>query len=100
MGIVTTHIPDRSHDWHAHFDWQDADALTVEGYGDTEESAVIDLLQNAIYADGDGSEQDEIIDLAIAGWQQPSSSLGAHPSSDCAPTAGASVPAPFPECEK
>lgn len=72
MGIVTTHIcppiPDRSHDWHAHFDWQCADDLTCEGYGETEEIAVIDLLNSAIYVDMDGSEQEEIINLAIAGW--------------------------------
>ena len=72
MGIVTTYvcppIPDRGHDWHAHFDWQCADDLSCEGYGETEESAVIDLLNNALEVDLDGSEQEEVIDLAIRGF--------------------------------
>jgi hypothetical protein len=73
MGIITTFvcppIPDRSHDWHAHFDWQDADDLSCEGYGETEESAVCDLLRSAAEIDcGDGAEMDEILDLAVAGW--------------------------------
>ena len=60
---------DRSHDWHAHFDWQDVDDLTCEGFGETEESAVCDLLQAAAEIDcGDGAEMDEILNLAVAGW--------------------------------
>lgn len=72
MSIETTHIcppiPDRSHDWHAHFDWQSADDLTCEGFGATEESAVIDLMTNALEVEEDGSEQEEVAEMAIEGW--------------------------------
>lgn len=73
MAITTTRIyppiPDRSHDWHAHFDWQCADDLSCEGYGETEEQAVLDLMINAVEVDDDGSEQEEIINLAHDGWE-------------------------------
>ena len=61
-------IPDRSHDWQARFDWFDGDEDQPVGYGETEESAVIDLLKNSADFDDDGSIIDEIIDLAIFGY--------------------------------
>lgn len=71
MTVVTSYdhppIPTRDMDWSAHFDWDDG-GERLTGRGPTEEGAVIDLLQMACEADGDGSEQDEIIDLAIKGW--------------------------------
>lgn len=73
MAITTNHacppIPDRSHDWHAHFDWQSSDDLSCEGVGETEAAAVLDLLTNAAEVDADGSEQEAITDLAHDGWE-------------------------------
>lgn len=72
MSIITSHdfppIPSRDMDWSAHFDWDEGGA-NLRGFGPSEESAVLDLLRKAVDADGDGSEQEEVVDLAIAGWQ-------------------------------
>lgn len=64
-------IPDRSHDWRAWYDWHDGDDEDApQGWGETEIEAVIDLFQNTIdYEDGDGSEFNAIIDLAISAIQ-------------------------------
>jgi hypothetical protein len=79
MPITVTYInppiPDRAHDYHAHFDWQDADALTCEGYGSTAESAVFELLQDAAETDGDGSEQETLGELAWLGWRHTAGDL-------------------------
>ena len=87
MPIVTTYvcppIPDRSHDWHAHFDWQCADDLSCEGYGETEESAVIDLLSNALEVDLDGSEQEGVLEMAIAGWLASNAKSSAVVDREC-----------------
>lgn len=57
-------IPYRSMDWSARFSWQDGDS-DLYGQGETEESAMIDLVQKAIEFDGDGSEQEEVVELAL-----------------------------------
>ena len=79
MPITVTYInppiPDRAHDYHAHFDWQDADALTCEGYGSTAESAVFELLQDAAGTDGDDIEQEALAELAWFGWRHTAGDL-------------------------
>ena len=70
--FVCPPIPDRSHDWYARFKWADGDTECY-GEGETEESAIIDLLNKAVEYDGDGSEQEEVIELAL-------SALTAHPA--------------------
>lgn len=62
---ISPPIPQREFDWYARFSFHDGDT-DLTGYGETEESAVIDLLQNAMEYDGDGSEQEVILNLALA----------------------------------
>ena len=61
---ISPPIPDCSHDWYARFDFHNGDT-DLRGFGETEESAIIDLIQNAMDYDGDGSEQEVVQDLAI-----------------------------------
>ena len=69
--IVTDHvrppIPGRSHDWRAVFVDHDEEDWTLPiGWGETEESAVIDLLREAL---GNGDYDDDLINLALEGWR-------------------------------
>ena len=56
-------IPDRSQDWYARFKWHDGDT-DLYGSGATELDAVFDLLTNGMEYEGDGSEQEVVLDLA------------------------------------
>jgi hypothetical protein len=71
--IVTTYIyppiPTRFHDWHARWDWQDEES-TLVGWGDTEDSAVLNLLTASVDDDEfDGEPQEEVINLAHVAWK-------------------------------
>lgn len=61
-------ISDRSHDWYARLTYHDGDT-DLFGEGETEESAVLDLLENATEYEGDGSEQETVVDMAFAFWK-------------------------------
>ena len=62
-------IPDRSHDWCARLDYFDGDEAQPIGWGETEEDAVLDLLnQMGEYEDGDGSCLETLVDLAFRAW--------------------------------
>ena len=69
--VVTTAvyppIPTRNHDWAARFEFHDEDTDLI-GEGETENDAVLDLFTNAVEYDGDGSEQEEIVNLAFGAW--------------------------------
>lgn len=60
--------------WCAQFDWYDGYDQQPIGWGENEEDAVLQLLVIGVAWNGDGSDQDEITDLAFAGWKatQPS----------------------------
>lgn len=71
MTIKTTYInppiPHRDRDWCAHFDGDEDNASAPRGWGETEQFAVVDLLQKSLFHDDDYS--DDIINLAVAGWE-------------------------------
>ena len=56
-------IPTKEYDWLATLSFYDGDE-GPQGYGETEEAAILDLLQNAIDFEGDGSAQEVIVELA------------------------------------
>ena len=61
-------IPDRSHDWYARFSIDDGDT-DLTGFGETEADAVLTLLINAVEYDGDGSQQEDVVDMAFKFWK-------------------------------
>lgn len=65
---VNPPIPDRNHDWYARFSYHDGDT-DLAGHGVTESAAVLSLLTSAMDYDGDGSEQETIVDLAFYKWR-------------------------------
>ena len=73
MTIYTTKeyppIPIRDYDWHAVFDIFCCDEEQPHGWGETEESAVINLLKNATEFEDDGYTIEEVTDLALEGWK-------------------------------
>lgn len=60
-------IPTRGHDWSAYFDWDDG-GETVQGFGESERDAVLDLFVRGSEVDDDGSLIEELIDCALYGW--------------------------------
>ncbi len=58
-----------SHDWQARFSYHDGDTDLV-GEGATEADAVLHLLSLGVDYDGDGSEQDTIVDMAFREWKR------------------------------
>lgn len=63
-------IPVRGHDWSASFDWFDGDDDQPIGYGETEEEAVLSLLQAAWgwdTAEEDGM-RDQLVSMALEYW--------------------------------
>lgn len=65
---VNPPIPYRSHDWRAVFEWDVGDEDDLVGWGETEESAVLDLLTQAVDHDED-SYREAVVDLAFRCWQ-------------------------------
>ena len=59
-------IPDRCYDWLATLSYYDGDNIQPRGFGATEAEAVLGLMNNMSELDGDGSEQDTLVDMDFA----------------------------------
>ena len=68
--FVCPPVPTKVFDWQPTFSFFDGDDDQPIGYGETELTAVLSLMQKAAEWDDDGSCIEEIIDLAVAGWKK------------------------------
>ena len=71
MTIITSHPTyknaPKEYNWIARIEEFKDDPL--HGHGETENDAVLSLLKNAVYDEGDGSAQEEVIELAYQQWK-------------------------------
>lgn len=71
--ITTTYInppiPPRDFDWDARLTYHDGDEGPV-GRGPTENAAVLNLLLELPEFDGDGSEQETLVNMAYHAWKE------------------------------
>lgn len=62
-------VPDRSHDWRASLCWNCGDDDQPTGWGETEEKAILNLLNQMTEFDDNGECAEELVDLAFEGTE-------------------------------